>query len=340
VNARSTAIQGALAAVGLLAAYLTWQRGPELEQGETYVLDVTKTDVEKVRFEDEGSWVELTKAKDDNGDFVYVRLSGSDPGDVQLPSGHPMVQMKWPERLVRGSEAALKLFERFAPLRASRSLGQLDANLVKDLGLDKTKKKLEVTVRGVKRRFAVAPAPPGGTDPYLRAEDDGRAWVVARLILSEFEAAKTNLVERKLHGFSLQDFDKLIITGNGKSKPFLAKRVEGRYGVQLSPEATPDKPDTTAENWHERIFNLFPAEVLGQGEKPDKVEPIVALKLEYQSRGRKLGWLELARGGAAATSGGAGSADLFARSEFTAGWMKLRPEAATLLTDGENLAGK
>lgn len=338
---RATAIQAVMAAVGLLAAYLTWQRAPELERGESYVLDATTNDVAKVRFEDEaGVWTELSKGADDGGSFVYVRLSGSDPKDVALPSGHPMVQMKWPERLVRGNEASSKLFERFAPLRATRALGQLDANLVKELGLDTTKKRLEITVRGVKRRFAIAPAPPGGTDPYLRSEEDGRVYVVARPILSDFEAAKTNLLERRFHGFQLQDFDKLTVSGKGKTKAFSGRRVDGRYGIQLSPEATPEKPDTTAENWHERIFNLFPAEVLGKDEKPDGVEPVVALRLDYQSRGRKLGWLEIARGGAAPTSGGAGSSDLFARSEYTAGWMKLRPEAATLLTDGENLLVK
>ncbi|HEY0711040.1 MAG TPA: hypothetical protein VGF45_00080, partial [Polyangia bacterium] len=128
---RSVAIQGALAFVALILAYTTWQRGPELFAGETFILDITKNDLEKVRYEDqEGkSWSELAKAKDDDGTFVTVRMSGYDNTKVGLPSGHPGIPLKLPERLVLGNESAQRLFERFSPMRAQRALGVLDPNM-------------------------------------------------------------------------------------------------------------------------------------------------------------------------------------------------------------------
>ena len=45
----------------------------------------------------------------------------------------------------------VSLFDKFAPLRASRSLGSLDAAVLKDLGLDSTQKFIEVTARGIRR---------------------------------------------------------------------------------------------------------------------------------------------------------------------------------------------
>ncbi len=52
-------IQGALAVVGLGAAYATWQREPEKVAGEVVVVEATKAEVTRVRFEDDKGWVEL-----------------------------------------------------------------------------------------------------------------------------------------------------------------------------------------------------------------------------------------------------------------------------------------
>lgn len=342
MNKRSVILQGGLALLGLLLAYFTWQRGPELDTGEAFVLDITKSDLDKIRFDDDEmkSFVELSKGKDDNGAFTYVRLSGHDASNVPLPSGHPMIQAKLPERLLRGNESAQALFERFTPLRASRALGVLGAEPLKEFGLDAPKKHIEVTIRGGKRRFGIVPAPPGGTEPYIRDEADGRVYVVAGPILSDLQAASTNLIERRLHPFFLEDTDRLVVSGNGKRKEFVARRNEEMPGIQLAPANRPNEGDQTARNWHDRIWNLFPAEVLGKGEVPEPAPPAVAVKVEYFSRGRPLGWLELARSGKPAQSGATGPTEAFARSEFTVGWVRLNPDALNLLTEGETLLGR
>jgi hypothetical protein len=45
------AIQGGLALLVLVLAYTTWQRPPEKQAGEVFVLDITKNDLDNVRFE-------------------------------------------------------------------------------------------------------------------------------------------------------------------------------------------------------------------------------------------------------------------------------------------------
>src|SRR6185369_14940631 len=128
------------------------------------------------------------------GSFVYVTLSGYDSSDAGLPSGHPGVVLKMPDRLVRGNESAQRLFDRFTPLRASRGLGALDSGKLKELGLETPKKTIEVTARGVKRKYAIVPAPPGGSDPYLKDLQDNKVYIVDRSILSDLQSARTNLV--------------------------------------------------------------------------------------------------------------------------------------------------
>jgi hypothetical protein len=213
MTGRGLAIQGGLAFGALLLAYGTWQRPSESSSTQVFVLDLTKNDLERVRFDDqEGkSWSELSRGEDKQGGFVYVRLSGYDSSDVAMPAGHPGVVLKMPERLVRGNEAAKRVFERFTPLRASRALGVLDGGKLKELGLETPKKTLEITARGVKRKFAIVPAPPGGTEPYVKDLQDNKVYIVDRAVLSDLQSARTNLVERRMHGFAVEEVDSLVL---------------------------------------------------------------------------------------------------------------------------------
>jgi hypothetical protein len=352
MSSRSVIIQGALAMLAMLFAYATWQREPELITGEVFVLELTKNDLQKVRFEDQEAktWNELSKDRDSTGTFVTLRLSGYDNTSSSMPAGHPGVVLKMPERLVRGSETAQRLFDKFAPLRGKRALGVLDAGKAKELGLDTSKKFLEVTARGVKRRFAIAPAPPGGSDPYIKDVQDNRVYVLDRPILTDLQAASTNLIDRRLHAFKIEELDRVVLTGGAKRKEFVASRIEEFPGIRLAPKETPDKPDATIKNWHDRIFGLFPTEVLGKGETPASGAPNVTLKLEYFSRGRLIGWAELARTKPPAPPPASSasttppppppSPEVLVRSEHTLGWYRVTSDSNNLLTEGENLVNK
>jgi hypothetical protein len=345
MTGRAVAIQGGLALGALLLAYTTWQRPSESSSSNVFILDLTKNDLEKIRFEDTDgkTWSELTRGEDKDGSFVYVRLSGYDSTDVALPGGHPGVQLKMPERVVRGNESAQRLFERFTPLRASRALGALDGGKLKELGLDASKKSIEVTARGVKRKYAVVPAPPGGTDPYVKDLQDNKVYIVERSILSDLQSARTNLVERRLHGFPIEDVDRVVLEVGNVKREYVAGRIDKTYpGVRLAPADAPDKYDETLKNWHDRVFGLAPTEVLGKGENPGSGAPVTAMRLTYSARGRPLGWMELARPPAdsVSTTAAAGTTEVYARTEFAAGWVRLSADAQNLLTEGEKLIAK
>jgi hypothetical protein len=340
---RNVAIQGGLAFVALVLAYTTWQRTPELQQGEVFVIDSTSNDLEKVRYEDtEGkSWNEIAKAKDADGTFIAVRMSGYDNSGLAIPAGHPGIALKQAERLVRGNETANKLFERFAPLRANRALGVLDPGMLKDLGLDKPKQFIEVTTRGVKRRFAVVPAPPGGAEPYLQDQVDKKVYIVPRPVYTDLRSASSVLLERRLHSFRVEEVDRITVEAGGKKRELIGSRIEDYPGIRLAYAETRDKPDPTLKNWQDKIFGAFPTEILGQGEVPAAGEPVVAVHVEYFSRGRKLGFVDLARGATSAVSTAApAKADIYARSEFTLGWFRMAPDTQNLLTEGESLVSK
>ncbi len=335
---RQLATQATLALLGLSAAYLTWQRGSALEPGEVLVVDIGRGELARVRFDDQEkpTWVELSMANE-SGAFVSVELAPQDKAGG-LP-GKDQAMTRSPQRLVRGSEAATTLFRSFTPLRASRALGVLDARKLADLGLDAAKKKrITLTLQGGVRSFAIAPAPPGGSEPYLRDESNGQVYLVARSLLSDFQAAASLLVERRLHAFKMEESDHILVDHGPKRKDFVVTRAEG--GIRIAAAASPDQPDATAKTWHDRVFSLWPLEVLGKDEVPAEGAPQIDVRVEYRTHGRSLGFVEIARPAALASSKERpkdGKDTLFARSEQTLGWFKLSMDAQTLAGDLDRL---
>jgi hypothetical protein len=330
---RQVAVQGGLALGALVLAYFTWQRSPELSPDEVFVVDIGKSDLVSARFDDQekSTWVEIGRSSDESGPFISVRLGPQEqPASGKTPTAGTK---KTPERLVRGSDAAEKLFASFAPLRASRSLGILPDGKLKDLGLASAKKRITLVLRKGKRGFAIASAPAGGSDPYLRDEQSGQVYVVARSLLSDFQTAASLLVERRLHAFRLEEADRVAVSQGAIRREYLVSR--GEDGVRLAPANTPDKPDASFKTWHDRVFGAWPVEVLGKDEVPAQGSPQIELRVEYSLRGRRLGFIEIGKAADVATTAEGAKDTLFARSERTLGWFKLAVD--TLLSDGQGL---
>jgi hypothetical protein len=328
---RQVLLQGGLAIAALALAYAAWQRAPELAPGEAIALDIDKNDLLSVRFEDQdqGTWVELGRSADQSGPFVTVHLSPQNQPTRAADQGKPPA--KTPERLVRGSDAAAKLLFSFTPLRAHRALGVLGQAKLKDLGLDATKKRLTLALRNGTRSFAIAPAPPGGTLPYLRDEASGKVYLVARSLLSDFQAAASLLVDRRLHGFRLEDVDRLRVSIGARHRDLVVVRSSEQTKLALA--SKPDQPDTALKTWHDRVFSLWPTEVLGKGEVPAEGSPQTALRIDYRARGTPLGYVELGKVAAVVSSAEGAKDTWFARSERTLGWVKLGTGAENALAD-------
>jgi hypothetical protein len=299
------ALQGGLAALGLIAAYTTWQRAPEHKAGEVVLVDATQNDVQKIRYEDNTTttpkWVELDRRQESDGPRVWLKVSPR-PADPKHPAWAAA-----PERELRGNEQALKVFEKFAPLRATRALGVLSADKMKEVGLDAPKKHLEVTANGVKHSYAIG------------------------------------LVSRVLHDWRPIDFDALTITVGDKKRELSQTGAEVANGAKLVSKS--GRSDEMAKNWHDRLWRVLVTDVLGKGETPADGEPVIALRIDYTQRGHKRGFLEIGRVSGKAPAPAASGVpaapapvELFARTESTAGWVKLGGNADQLVKEADKIA--
>jgi hypothetical protein len=357
MKVRGTVIQGALAVAGLSAAYATWQREPERAAGEVVVLEATRSDLQKARFEDDKGWVEVWRgpAPEGAGDkAAWLKLSAREPA--------PPSNTKAPERELRGNDAAVRLLDALTPLRASRALGVVEPGKLKEFGLAPAdapdggaapaykKRTLAITARGDTRTFTVG-SPPGLYATYIKDDRDGRVYLLGGSVVSDLENASARLSDRTLHGFKAGDYDGVTVEAGGKSRELVALPGDSPASGKLASKKTADKPDETARNWHDKLFRSYPSEILGKGEKPSAGEPQIALKVTYASKGAQKGFIEVgkialpppATPPPAALPGGHPSptppqVEYWARTEHTAGWVKLGFGIEDVLKEAEKIA--
>ncbi|MBN8469172.1 hypothetical protein JYJ95_21930 [Corallococcus exiguus] len=355
MKARDVAVQGVLAGVALVAAFFVWQREPSRAQGEVTVEDAQASALDRIRYDEETRFVELFRDPQDR-DTVWVRLgnkpakpgaeaeatdggvaqtglgdAGTDAGfiaSVGTDAGTPASPAPVPPpRELRGNGVALKLFSRFAPLRAQRDLGVLDDKKLDEIGLAKTERGLTLTLDGTPKTFRLATPASGWGAPYLQRTTDGHVFLLGPGLLPDLEAAASRLVDRRLHTFDVDGFDHIVISTGTASRAFAASG-KSPGAVQLSPVDAPGTPDDFARNWHDRLWRLTPVELLGRGEAPPGPAPTPAFRVEYQRAGKPVGELSMAK-----TPDGS----WYARTEFTAGWTRMGGGLELLAEDAAKL---
>jgi hypothetical protein len=371
VTGRGVAVQGGLAALGLVIAYATWQREPDRAAGEVVVVDATKGELTSVHYEDENSSVDVQRGSNTGESGVWLRIQDKTPvppkpkpvttgaggaggaggatgGAAPLPVATPPAVPK-PVRQLRGDEPAEKLLANFAPFRSPRAFGVLDTKKANELGFENTKKKLVINARGETREFAIGQPAMGSGENYLRDVKDGRTYLMPRLVLTDLQGASYRLVDRKLHTFKLSDANRLVVSSAGKSRDFVIKNPQDLNANKLAASSTPDKPDEMARNWHEKIWHLYPMELLGKGEAPAGGEPKVVTRIDYFDGAKNVGWLEIAK--LAVAPGPEPSTnphgppqqnngiELYGRSEHTSGWVRLHNDPSTLADADKVAAG-
>ncbi len=340
MKAQSAAAMGALAAVGLVAAYTTWQRPAEERDTEATVLDLSRAALERIRYEDgkrvvevvtarDGTWVRQTEKPPAPPPPPPIATEAASDGGVQPASAlaeHPPEPAPAPAaktREYKANETADRLVDKFAPLRALRALGVLSEEKLAELGLASSERTLEVTARGTTATFRLATAGQGSGSPYARSEDDGQVYLLRGTLLADLEFAASRLVDRRLHTFREDAYDALRIVVGDKERTLV------KAGKALA-EPGSGAVDEFATNWHGRVWSQGAGlEVLGRGEDPAAGVPEVQVRVEYLRGTRSVGHLELAKAGE----------DLFARTEHTAGWVRLHGGARQLVEEREQVVG-
>ncbi len=352
MTGRSAAIQGGLAALGLIAAHFTWQRDPERAPGAATVIEASKSDVSLIHYADNNTVVDFSRGQGDKDAPAWIHLVKGDDTLKHKDAAKDKKNDKnegnktdKPEnkdatdkpRDLRGSDQAGKLLDNFGPFISPRAFGVLDAAKLKELGLAAPVRTLDVTVRGDVRHYQIGqPEKAAAGESFLRDTRDGRVYLMPRGMLADLQNP-AHLVDRRLHSFDVPDYDRLVITSGGKTKEYVQTDRQVRAKATIAPAKSPDKPDQMAKNWHDSLWRGYASEVLGRGEDPPGGKPATVLRVEYFDGKRPIGFDEFARVEASsAISEEPPGSDVYVRTEHSAGWMKVA-NGAQLITDAQKL---
>lgn len=333
MKARGAAIQTGLAAAGLLGALIAWQKPPEATETEATVLDVSSSDIDRIRFEGGDHWAELIRQRGDS-DVPVVLHYGTvvTPPSGTADGGTPDAGTKAPppksiDRTVSGNELAEKAFDKWGPLKATRALGKVDASKLKELGLDTGTRKVEVTVKGKPHDFTLANQATGVG--YVLDPSDGRVYLIPIANVSELDSAATRLIERRLHVFRPGEAPDVRLSSGGKQSDWIVSGNDTTGQIErVAAKAKPDSPDGSAKAFLEKIWRVVPFDFLGKGELPSSGTPQVIARIDYAKGGKPVGFLEIAKAGA----------EIFLRTEHTTGWVRARV-GEDLIADAKRLAG-
>jgi hypothetical protein len=261
-------------------------------------------------------------------DAGFITLA--DGGLIARPTPPPPPQpIVVPTRTMKGSDRAEKVFDKFAPLQATRALGKLGDEKRKELGLTGSERKLTVTVAGQTHSFTVSTPQPGLVGQYLEDTRDQSTYLLGGTVIGELDPSSQALVDRKLHAFRPADFDEFEVKHEGLTRSFVQTGAEIAQTAKVAPKDNPGQPDELVKNWHEKIFNRFVVtEVLGAGEVPRTGEPRVVLELRYFARGKEKGYLTLAKGP---------GNEAWAKSENTLGWVGVHAGVDEVLLEAKRV---
>lgn len=186
-------------------------------------------------------------------------------------------------------ELADKLAEKLAPLRAKRTVGEVEPDRLEVYGLDEPEGTLTIEFGDRKKELVVGKKTPGGADRYVRVTATGVVYVIDNAIVRDMSGGDVRLSERKLHEWNVSELEQAVVLANGKERRLVRSGTEGRRFWADS--ATPDKNDETAANWLQKVQRLRPTKYAE--ELPEDATKFV--RIEYRSADGPLGFVELAR---------------------------------------------
>lgn len=319
--ARGIAAHSILALGGLVLAYLVWtDESPESSPDEVTIADCDADDIDRV---------ELTT--EDKDVLLELRAEGDARVAWLTVTRRPERGEETTERFV-GSDAVTEWLAQVGPLRASRSLGDLSAEQLGEVGLDEPEGTLAIQCGEQRATFQLGGRSYGSGDRYVRAEGGNTVYLVGSERLAPLESAEFRLMERELHTFEWREVVSLELSAFDQQRELLQHNRLDAQRAEWVDARTPDRRDETFGNWLSRFPRLRIQRYLEPDAAPGSdlegmsVSPERVLRIDYRGEDGELGFLELER-----VSGA--QASYYARTETTRSWVTIPTSVASQIEE-------
>ena len=267
------------------------------------VIETTKRQVSlESHVDDVGRWFEGTVTREgaayrgDHMDFDDMERHREPPPPDEERKVDP-TRRPFPIVSVRAAE---RIAEGLAPLLAVREVGAIEGDSAGDFGLAVPDGTMKVTVAGVEKTLLLGSEGPGGTDWYVRFQDNNVIYAIRGDIVRDLLAGDAAMNERELHAFEAGEVQSVRIVAGNKVREVKRKveaADEGKEGMgpmgmpTWADLATPDQTDEALTSWMMKVDRLRPMEILT--ELPEG--SVLVVRLEFVGKKGNVGFLELHR---------------------------------------------
>lgn len=327
---KSVLLHGILSIVGLALAYGVWTGGDPAERPveEVTVWDCPPTRLASIGYEDKDRRVTIRVAGRDDRHYWVETERQSATGTSEEASG----SIEPSKKIFVGSKTLEEFVPKLLPLRATRSLGDVDANMKKEIELEEPKGSFTLECGGRKRTFLVGGSAYGSGERYVQEKGGGPAYLLSSGLIGDLQFAQHRFMQRPLHRFEMTEVDTLFVRAFGKEKTLKQRNRQDAKAAEWVDAADPDRRNELFGNWFSRVKRLLASEYLPENAKPGSElegkppapEPVLSL-VYRDDRGRELGTMELVRIDAEPKV-------YYARTEATRAWVKV-PESVAREVD-------
>lgn len=286
-------IHGALLLIALAWAFQTWtrERPTATERERALAWDRDTSSVRAVEYRSGRRDVRVTRRG--QGGEAYLWGEEIVCPARSAPVGEGVVDVCTDTLRYPLGIAGTELLADLSELRVLRDLGSLDADRLRELGLEDPSATLTIEFDDGVRRLHLGRAVFGGSDRYAWDPTGSRALVVPVDVIRPLETGSGALRERALHGFSDSDVAAARIEARGEQR--VLRRVSSGAGspVAWSSADDPQRPDPALSGFMERVGQLA-IDGFEPDLSPDALERL--LRVEYlDGRGEPVGFVTLYR---------------------------------------------
>lgn len=357
-------VHGVLLVIALGAAYFDWTRpkAASRKPGEVTVWSGAASDVTAVHLQSTLAKVDLELKKEkDAKPYPWFHLErtitlpappppkpeekkDAKPVDPDAPAdakkdeakpAPPPPQTKQTVKEFLGADRTKERLEKLATLTAERDLGNVAAETLAKLGLDKPRGSLVVETTAGERKLELGDTAVGDRLRYVREPASGRVYAVDTNLFADLEQADTRLQNTDLQPFNAEAVAKVVVSVGSTSRTYVQKDRDkpgktywvseiGESVAGGAPE-TGDK-DERATTWFGKLARLKAERYLASDENPlestavgaaqpapaGPVETKTVMRLEYDVPGYPPATLELEK-----VSAGGDKVAFVARTSYT-----------------------
>ena len=327
---RSVLAHGVLAVGGLILAWLVWVT-PEEERSpdEVELVACDPEDVTSLVLDVDNREVKLERRGQGDERAYWVTVTRRpEPREGQAEAPEPTV-----DEFVGGRKRVDEYLAKIAPLRALRSLGELDEETTEEVELGEEAGRFVYACGERTVEYTLGATAFGTGDRYLREADGNTAYLLAADAIRDLQSAEALLMQRELNDFEPTEVENLVVKIEDRERRLLQRNRRDPERAEWVDASEPDRRNELFGNWLERVSQLRVQDYLALDAEPgadiegESAATTQALTLEYLgSGGDRIGHLELARVDTQ-------PARYYARSDATQAWVTVPRSIAQQVED-------